>query len=72
MDMACAIFMKMQWYEDLKINVPGCLCSNSQIHKYTNTASVKVADRHGMCYIYENAMVRGKSHPGGSKLVDKT
>ena len=38
MDMACAIFMKMQWYEDLKINVPGCLTC-----KFTNTKSWRYA-----------------------------
>ena len=32
MDMACAIIMKMQWCQDLKINV-----SDVQIHKYANT-----------------------------------
>ena len=30
-----------------------------QIHKYTNTAMVKIADRHDMCYIFEKVMVRG-------------
>ena len=30
-----------------------------QIHKYANTALVKVADRHGMCYILYKVMVRG-------------
>ena len=30
-----------------------------QIHKYTNTASVKVADSLNMCYIFEKVMVRG-------------
>ncbi len=29
------------------------------MHKYTNTASVKVADRPNMCYIFEKVMVRG-------------
>ena len=33
-----------------------------QIHKYTNTASGKVADRHGMCYIYEKVLVRGSQN----------
>ena len=30
-----------------------------QIHKYTNTAMVKIADRHNMCYIFEKVMARG-------------
>ena len=64
MDMACAIIMKMQWCQDLKINVLECMTckytnTNTQIHKYTNTASVKVADRPNMCYIFEKVMVRG-------------
>merc|ERR1712082_378008 len=42
----------------------GCLTckytnTNTQIHKYANTALVKGADRHDMCYIFEKAMVRG-------------
>ena len=45
-------------------NVPGCMTckytnTNTQIHKYTNTALVKVADRHDMCYIFEKVMVWG-------------
>ena len=28
-------------------------------YKYTNTALVKVVDRHDMCYIFEKVMVRG-------------
>merc|ERR1711963_572215 len=48
----------------LRNNVPGCLTckytnTNTQIHKYANTALVKVADRHDMCYIFEKVMVRG-------------
>ena len=63
MDMACAIIMKMQWCQDLKINVLECMTckytnTNTQIHKYTNTASVKVADRPNMCYSFEKVMVR--------------
>ena len=40
---------------------PGVRRANTQIqiHKYTNTASVKVADRPNMCYIFEKVMVRG-------------
>ena len=29
------------------------------MHKYTNTASVKVAHRHNMCYIFAKVMVQG-------------
>ena len=31
--------------------------SDLQIHKYTITALVKVADRHDMCYIFEKVMI---------------
>ena len=39
-DLTCDIFFKMQWYEDLKNNVPRCLTSkytntDTQIHKYS-------------------------------------
>ena len=58
------IFSERWWYKDLKNNVPGCLTckytnTNTQIHKYANTALVKVADRHDMCYIFEKVMARG-------------
>merc|ERR1711963_1142179 len=48
----------------LRNNVPGCLTckytnTNTQIHKYANTALVKGADRPDMCYIFEKVMVRG-------------
>merc|ERR1711963_656556 len=48
----------------LRNNVPGCLTckytnTNTQIHKYANTALVKVANRHYICYIFEKVMVRG-------------
>ena len=37
--LACAIFLKRQWYKDLKNSVPKCLTckhtkTNTQIHKY--------------------------------------
>ena len=40
---------------------PGVVRANTQIqiHKYTKTASVKVADRPIMCYIFEKVMARG-------------
>ena len=33
--------------------------TNRQIHKYTNTASVKNANIHNMCYIFEKVIVQG-------------
>ena len=43
--------------------------TNTQIHKYTNTAWVKVVDRPIMCYIFENTNTQihkyGFSRGGG-------
>ena len=65
----CARFWTIQTIYFLKGNdirtsktmFPGVWRANTQIqiHKYTNTASVKVADRPNMCYIFEKVMVRG-------------
>ena len=33
--------------------------TNTQIYKYANTALVKVADTHDMCYIFERVILRG-------------
>ena len=40
---------------------PGVWLANTriQIHKYTNTALDKIADRHDMCYIFEKVMIPG-------------
>ena len=37
-----------------------------EVFPYTNTASVKIADRPSMCYIFEKAMVQGPQ-----KVFDK-
>ena len=47
-----------------KDNVPKCLkCkytnTNTQIHKYANTAWVKVAVMPSMCYVFEKVRVQG-------------
>ena len=43
-----------------------------QIHKYVNTALVKVADRQEMCYIFEKVMIPGpqKTMPPGVWLAN--
>ena len=54
-------FLKGNDIRTSKTMFPGVWRANTQIqiHKYTNTASVKVADRPNMCYIFEKVMVRG-------------
>merc|ERR1719210_1669564 len=62
--MTFAIFLKKvmvrgpqkqcSWLSDCKYTN-----TNTQIHKYANSALVKVADRHDMCYIFEKVMARG-------------
>ena len=56
----CYIFEKVMvrgpqkqcsWVSDLQIHK--YKYTNTQIHKYANTALVKVADRHDICYIFE-------------------
>ena len=55
------------WVSDLKIHK--YKYTNTQIHKYANTALVKVADKHDMCYIFEKVMVRGP-HKQCSRVSD--
>merc|ERR1712018_56749 len=63
----CARFWTIQTIYFLKGNdtrtsktmFPGVKYTNTQIHKYTNTASVKDADSLNMCYIFVMVMVRG-------------
>ena len=52
-----------------KDNVPKCVkCkytnTNTQIHKYANTALVKAAERHDMYYIFEKVMVQETQKQG--------
>jgi len=44
-----------------KIMLPGVWLTNTQIqiHECTNTALIKVADRHDMCYIFEKVIIPG-------------
>ena len=65
---SCMVGLSVAWHEmgSVKFNVYSCVTckytnttTQIQIHKYTNTASIKVADRPNMCYIFEKVMVRG-------------
>ena len=49
----------MHYPHDMHYPVTQSPNTNTQMHKYTNTASVKVAERPNMCYIFEKLMVRG-------------
>ena len=64
----CYIFEKVMvrgpkkqcsWVSDFQIHKYKYTDTQIQIHRYTNTALVKVADRHDRCYIFEKVMVRG-------------
>ena len=54
-------FLKVNDTRTSKTMFQGVWRANTQIqiHIYTNTASVKVADRPNMCYIFEKVMVQG-------------
>ena len=65
---SCTVGLSVAWHEmgSVKFNVYSCVTckytntiTQIQIHKYTNTASIKVADRPNMCYIFEEVTVRG-------------
>ena len=65
---SCTVGLSVALHEmgSVKFNVYSCVTckytnttTQIQIHKYTNTASIKVADRPNMCYIFEKVMVRG-------------
>ena len=61
-DMTCMCYI----FEKVMVRGPQKKCSwvsdlhntQIQIHKYVNTALVKVADRQDMCYIFEKVIVR--------------
>ena len=48
------------WVSDLQIHK--YKYTNTQIHKYANTALVKVADRHDMCYIFGKITVKASKN----------
>ena len=58
------IFMKRGMCKDIKSGIPICQKrkyknTNTQIHKYTNTASDELLERPNMIYIYEKRNVEG-------------
>ena len=63
-DPTCGIFLKRGLFKDTKNYIPMCRThkyknTNSQIHKYINTAYDKVPERPNMCYIFEKRIDRG-------------
>ena len=58
------IFSESSWSQDIKTDITKCLIlkytnTNTQIHKYTNTAYYKVPERPNMWYIFEKRIVQG-------------
>ena len=63
-DPTCGIFLKGGLFKDIKNYIPTCRThkyknTNSQIHKYTNTAYEEVPERPSMWYIFEKRIVQG-------------
>ena len=63
-DPACAIFLKIGLFKDIKDYITTCRThkyknTNSQIQKYTNTAYEEVPERPNMWYIFEKRIVQG-------------
>ena len=60
---ACGIFLKRGLFKDIKNVISICLTckyknTNTQIHKYTNTAYDEVLERPNMWYIFEKRIVQ--------------
>ena len=69
-------------FKDIKNDIPTCLMhkykntnTNTQIHKYTNTAYDKVPERPNMWYIFEKKIVQGYqkfySHVSNAQMQNK-
>ena len=63
-DPMCGIFLKRGLFKDIKNYIPTCRThkyknTNTQIHKYTNTAYEEVPERPNMWYIFEKMIVQG-------------
>ena len=63
LDPTCGIFLKRGLFKGIKDDIPMCQTrkyknTNTQIHKYTNTAYDKVPDRPNMWYIFEERIVQ--------------
>ena len=63
-DPTCGIFLKRGLFKGIKNDIPMCQTqkytnTNTQIHKYTNTAYDEVPERPNMWYIFEKRIVQG-------------
>ena len=63
-DPTCGIFLKRGLFRGIKNDIHMCQTrkyknTNTQIHKYTNTAYDKVPERPNMWYIFEKRIVQG-------------
>ena len=63
-DPTCGIFLKRGLFKDIKNFIHMCRThkyknTNTQIHKYTNTAYDEVPERPNMWYIFEKRIVQG-------------
>merc|ERR1711989_71585 len=63
-DPTCGMFLKRGLFKHIKNYIPTCRAhkyknTNSQIHKYTNTAYEEVPERPNMWYIFEKRIVQG-------------
>ena len=63
-DPACGIFFKRGLLKGIKNYIPICRTrkytnTNTEIHKYTNTAYDEVPERPNMWYIFEKRIVQG-------------
>ena len=63
-DPTCGIFLKRGLFKGIKNYIPICRTrkytnTNTEIHKYTNTAYDEVPERPNMWYIFEKRIVQG-------------
>ena len=63
-DSTCGIFLDRGLFKDIKNHIPMCRThkyknTNTQIHKYTNTAYDEVPERPNMCHIFEKSIIQG-------------
>ena len=63
-DPTCGIFLKRGLFKGIKNDIPMCQTqkytnTNTQIHKYTNTAYDEVPEGPNMWYIFEKRIVQG-------------
>ena len=63
-DPICGIFLKRGLFSGIKNYIPICRTrkytnTNTEIHKYTNTAYDEIPERPNMWYIFEKRIVQG-------------